>query len=198
MSASSFATIIINKIDSAIGKAGDKYNSDTPKQALKAMAEGITEYILDNTKVIITYAGTIPGPPPVPDPLVSDTAKVKGKMDPPSPSTYSGGSDTATPFNTWVKEIESKIMAGFEVDKGTGGIEPISPTKSFQISGLKISQADLGKAHEDNLDKPQQAVWEEITKQIIAWINTITITYPAKNGNTNSTGTASVAKMTIT
>lgn len=199
MSASSFATIIIDKIKSAVGTDGSKYDSSTPTKIMKAIAEGITEYILDNTKVIITYAGIIPGPPPTPDPLVSDTAKVKGKCDPLSTPGSAGTGDPEPYFNAWVKDIESKIMAGFEVDKGLGGVEPISPpVKSFQIPGLKISQADLGKAHENNLDKPQQAVWEEITKQIIAWINTITISYPAKNGNTSSTGSVSVAKMTIT
>lgn len=188
MSAENFANIIIEKLNNSIGTDGSKYSSDTPSKANQAIADGITEYIINNTKIQINYTGMIPGTPSVPDPIVSDTCEVTGKCSPP----------TGIDFDSWIKSIELNIISGFKIGKGLAGITPVSPPPAF-ISGLKISQNDIKSVHTNNLNNPQKPVWTFIANSILIWLNSIVgVSYGATNINSGSTGTSTPIKITIT
>lgn len=187
MPAEDFANTIIKKLKDNIGVDGSKYTSSTPSKANQAIADGITEYILDNTNVQIGYAGTISGT--TPDPIVADVCEVTGKCPPP----------TGTTFNEWIKSLESSIISGFNIGTGKAGVTPIMPTPVF-VTGLVISQNDIKSIHVDNLDDPQKPIWTFIANSIMNWINSSTsgITYSATNTNSGSTGTATIVKIIIT
>ena len=186
MSASSFADKIIDKLDSAVGKDGYSYSSATSGIANQAIAEAVTEYLTDNTKINVAYVGTIPGPPPTPDPIVSDVCPITGSCAPPFGTT----------FDTWIKSLESNIVAGFFINRGQAGVTPISPAPAF-IPGLSISQVSLRSTHENNLDDPQKPVWEVITGAILSWLNSIVApSYAASTSQ--STGIATPTKTNVT
>lgn len=220
MAAADFADLIISKLSDAIGTSGSDYTKDTPEKANKAIAEAVTEYILDNTKITIAYAGTIPGPPSVPDPIIADSCPVDGECSPPK----------GTDFSTWIKSLESNIVAGFKIDAGTAGVEPITPPAAF-LPGLVPDLDALKKAHTDNIPKPpeegegdkgekksdattlneggegdeeeapdpQKPVWTEICKWIIDWLSkTIAPGYAAQVSESGSKGMATPSKTDIT
>ena len=187
MPASSFADTIIAKLNSAIGRNGENYKSSTPNIANKAIAEGVTEYLLSNTMISIAYSGIIPGTPPIPDPTVSDVEEITGKCAPPS----------GTEFDVWVSSLESNIVSGFFIGPGKIGVTSIAPINCFH-PGLSLTREDIKSVHTGNLDDPQKAVWTKICSQILLWLNSCNIGgYPAANSSTGSTGSASVIKTTV-
>lgn len=104
MSKSAFAKTIINKMKSAIGTDGQSFNSGSASAAMAAVAQGITEYLTQNTKVMVKYTGIIPGTPPTPDPTQADTFKIVGVCAPPSQSNS---------FDAWLMQIQMNIISGF-------------------------------------------------------------------------------------
>lgn len=186
MPASSFADTIISKLNESIGMDGSSYSASTPEQANQAIADGVTEYLIDNTLITITYAGIIPGTPPTPDPIIADVCGITGQCAPP----------TGITFDSWVNSLASNIVAGFFIDSSNAGVSPISPTPAF-LPGLSISQSMLTSIHTANLDNPQKPVWEVITGAILTWLNAVIApTYAAST--TQSTGTATPTKTTVT
>lgn len=190
MSKSDFASTIISKLDSSIGKDGSSYTEGSVTSAMKAVAEGITDYLIANTEVKISYTGIIASTPPVPDPVVSDTFKITGKCAP------TGASDS---FDSWIKQIESNIIAGFMLDKqGTNGV--VFATKPFMISGISLTQSVLKAAHDIQDEEPQHKVWEIVCGGIMDWLNGAamnTIPGTATRPSANSAGTASIVKITV-
>lgn len=188
MAASDFADLIISNLASSIGTDGQGFNSGTPAKANQAIADAVTEYLPKNTKIQVGYVGTITGPPPVPDPLVTDMCDIEGTCAPP----------VGTDFDTWIKSLESNIVAGFKISKGAGGVTPIAPPPAF-IPGLSLSRDDIKSVHQANMDKPQKPVWTKICGDIITWLNSIVSSpYPAQNTNTSSTGVATPTKTIVT
>lgn len=218
MAAADFADLIISKLSDAIGTSGSDYTKDTPEKANKAIAEAVTEYILDNTKILVAYSGV--NSAGVADPLVADTCPVDGECAPPK----------GTDFSTWIKSLESNIVAGFKIDAGEKGVKPVAPPPAF-LPGIVPDLGALKKAHTDNIPKPpeeeegdkgggktdattlnegsegdeeeapnpQKPVWTEICKWIIDWLSkTVAAPFAAENPNASSKGMATPSKTDIT
>ena len=190
MSKSAFANKIISKLKSAIGTDGLSYDGGTASLAMQAVADGITEYLIENTNVDIAYKGIIPGTPPTPDPTVKDTFRIVGKCAPPSPSDD---------FGSWLNQVESNIIAGFLLAaSGSAGV--VFVQKPFAITGIKTVQSDLKSAHSVGDESPQQKIWEIVCGGIMDWINKSAMNV-AEGGATHptagSSGTANIVKITL-
>lgn len=182
MSASSFADKIIGGLDGAISKNRDSYTESTPVSANQSISTSITDYLISNTKIIVSYAGVTPAGVPV---ATVDECPITGSCPPP----------TGTDFNTWIKSIESGIVSGFFISIGSAGVTPISPPPAF-IPGLVLTQDTIKEVHEGNYDDPQKPVWETISSSILGWLNSIVSSpYPATFAG--STGTSTVTKIVV-
>lgn len=190
MSKSAFASAIISKLKGAIGTDGSGYSSGSASSAMSAVAAAITEYLIANTTVTISYTGVLSTTPPSPDPVVTDTFKIMGSCTAPSPSDS---------FDSWIKEIESKIIAGFTLAAaGTAGV--VFAQKPFLNTGIATTQSNLKSAHDITDESPQQKVWEVVCGGIMDWINSAAMnTTPgtASRPAGPSTGTATITKITI-
>ncbi len=191
MSKSAFAQTIISKLKAAIGVDGGNYSTGTASSAMVAVANGITEYIIANTTVMIAYSGIIPSTPPSPDPTVTDTFQIVGSCAPTGPSNS---------FDTWIKQIEANIIAGFSLaPAGKAGI--VFPQKPFLTPGITTTQSMLKVNHDVSDKDPQQKIWEIICEGIMNWINSLAMnTTPgaATHPPVGSSGTANITKITIT
>ena len=157
---------------------------------MNAVAQGITEYLIQNTKVTIQYTGVVQSATPYPDPVVTDTFKIVGTCAPTGPSNS---------FDDWIKQIETNIISGFQLaPSGNGGI--MFAQKPFLNAGISVTQAQLAAAHDINDEDPQHKIWEIICGGIIDWINGIAINVTpssASRPSGPSVGTASIAKIVI-
>ncbi len=191
MSKSAFAQTIISKLKSSIGTSGKDYSAGSASAAMSAVAAGITEYLIANTTVMVAYVGIIPGTPPVPDPLVTDTFKIIGSCAPTGPSNS---------FDSWIRQIESNIIAGFQLaPKGNAGL--VFAQMPFAIPGIVTTQANLTATHDVSDEDPQQKVWEVVCGGIMDWINSLAMNVTpgaATHPTAPSTGTATITKITIT
>lgn len=193
MSKSSFASLVCSKIKAAVGDSGMNYDSSSPQAAQSAIASAITEYLVANVKVNVSYTGTLNSGGT--DPVTSDVFTLTGSCD----SVSTPGS-----YDAWLASIQQSIASAFSgLSPGTSGVvatfKPFTPT----VDSLIIPQSDLKSAHEGNLKDPMQSVWEVICGGIIDWINSESCINPAAKGvaatrSETSTGTLSVTKITIT
>lgn len=190
MSKSTFAQAIIAKLKASIGTSGKDFSAASASAAMSAVAAGITEYLIANTTVTIAYTGIIPGPPPTPDPVVTDTFKIIGTCAPPGPSNS---------FDGWIKQIETNIITGFQLaPSGNAGI--IFAQKPFLNPGIVTNQSNLKATHSVDDTDPQQKVWEVVCGGIMDWINGLALNSlpgAASHPIAPSTGTASITKITI-
>lgn len=156
------------------------------------VANAITNYLIQNTLITVNYSGTIPGAPPLPDPIVVDTLKISGVCAP----------LVNTDINSYIQSINSNISTGFMIDIGLAGVMPMGPTLAF-IAGLELTQDDIKSAHlkalSINSTTPNIIIWEEISKKIIEWLKkcNIGLSFAAQNTNSGSTGNATVVKTEI-
>lgn len=191
MSRTAFAQTIISKLRNAIGTSGMDYSNGSADIAMRAVADGITEYLIANTLVTVSYTGIIPGSPPSPDPLTTDTFKIMGKCEPTGPSEN---------FNDWIKKIESNIIAGFQLEAaGTNNL--VFSLFPFSVIGISTSQSHLKSVHDIGDKDPQLKVWEVVCQGIMDWINGISKNVtpgPASHPPVASTGTAQITKITLT
>lgn len=191
MSKTAFAQTIISKLRAAIGTNGESYTSDSATAAMNAVAQGITEYLIANTTVTISYAGIVASAYPYPDPIVADTFKIIGNCATPNP---------ANDFDSWIKRIESNIIAGFQLaPQGSAGV--VFPQKPFLNTGIRTTQNDLKSIHDVLDEDPQLKVWEVVCGGIMDWINSIALNSTsgsASRPTAPSTGTAAISKITIT
>lgn len=190
MSKSAFAQTIIAKLAASIGKDGSNWGASHATTAMTAVAQGITEYLIANTTVMITYAGIVSATIPYPDPVVTDTFKIVGSCAPTGPSNS---------FDSWIKQIEANIIAGFQLAPlGNAGISFVQ--KPFLNPGIATTQAMLKSTHDINDKDPQQKVWEVVCGGIMDWINTLAMNVTpgfAARATAPSSGTASITKITI-
>lgn len=194
MSSSSFASLVCSKIKSAAGSDGGKFNSGTPAKCQAAIAAAITEYLLANVTVHITYSGMTTSSPSKKDSVTTDTLKITGSCATMStPGDYSG----------WLADLQSKIAAGFTVlPPGTNAVTttflPFNPASG----SLTIAQSNLKSAHEGNWDNPMQKTWEVVCKGIMDWINSSAGCNPAAAAvpatRPGSAGTATLTKIVVT
>lgn len=193
MSKTAFASLIISKLKAAIGTDGSIYTSDTPTKAQQAIANAITEYLVANTSVKISYTGVLTSGTGA-DSVVDDTMKIQGKC-----STIGKPSD----FLSWVNDIQSAIAPSFSViSPGAKGVivsfKPFNPT----TKALTISQSDLLSAYQNNIDNPVQVVWEVICGKILDWLNSASGKNPSAVSLTAtrtgvSSGTASLVSISV-
>ena len=116
----------------SIGTDGLSYSSVSASAAMSAVAQAITEYLIANTKVIVSYVGVIPGAPPTPDPVVTDTFQIVGTCAPPSPSNS---------FDAWLIQVQTNIVSGFMLAPlGQAGISFVQ--KPFLAPGIATTQAE--------------------------------------------------------
>lgn len=191
MSKSAFAQTIISKLKGAIGTDGGSYSSGSASSAMAAVASGITEYLIANTTVTITYQGIIPGTPPTNDPVTTDSFQITGTCAPTGPSNN---------FDAWIKQIETNIIAGFALATlGKAGVA--FPQKPFLSPGITTTQSLLKANHDVSDSNPQQKIWEIVCGGIMDWINGPAMnTTPgsATHQSAGSAGTASITKISIT
>lgn len=191
MAASDFATLILSQLVGAIGTEGGAYNEGTATLAMTAVADAMTQYIVSNTTVTISYAGIINSVTPSPDPVVIDTFKVEGKIVPTGPSNS---------FDDWIRQIETNIIAGFKLASiGNAGV--MFAQSPFINPGIAVTQAMLKLQHDITDKSPQQGVWEIICQGIMDWINSIALNPTpgsASRPTGPSTGTAIITKIIIT
>lgn len=191
MSASLFASTIIDKVNAAIGRVGQNYTESSVYTAMEAVAQGITEYIIQNTTVTVQYTGMVQVAVPYPDPVVADTFTVVGNCAPTGPSDH---------FDDWIRKIETNIITGFDLTpSGTAGIT--FAQKPFLVPGIPTLRSQLTAAYDISDEDPQHKVWEIICGGIMDWINGIAMNVTpgaATRPLGPSVGTAVITKITIT
>lgn len=180
MSKSSFASLIISHLNSQVGSIGSSYNSSTPSISSLAVSSAVTEYLVGNVKISISYTGTdSSGKPDV----VSDSVGVIGNVAPP----------IGTTLKDWLGSLESNIVSGLMISSSPGLVVPISPTPAFR-PGLIVP--DLYSMIGDSNKSAQKIAWEGICSSILVWLNSIIPpTYPATH--LNSTGVAVCGKVAV-
>ena len=193
MGKTAFANLVITKLRTAVGSDGSLYTEQTPAKAQTAIAEAITEYLIANTTITISYAGVLTSGKGV-DSVVQDTMKIAGTC---------GTTGKPSDYQSWVNKLQSAIASAFSVvSPGANGVEvtfsPFNPT----TNALQISQESLNDTFQDNINNPLQSVWEFICGQIIDWLNSATGKNPsaaslpaARTGI--STGTASLVSIAV-
>lgn len=190
MSKSAFAQTIIAKLKGSIGTDGLSYGNGSAATAMSAVAAGITEYIIANTTVTVFYSGIISIYPFPTDPVKSDTFKVVGSC---APNPSNG-------FDSWIKQIEANIIAGFQLaPTGSAGVS--FSIKPFMNTGITTVQGNLKATHDVGDKDPQQKVWEVVCGGIMDWINGAAknpLSGAASRASGPSTGMASIIKITIT
>lgn len=189
MPADKFAEAIISEMKSAIGQGGGSFDSNTPIKANQAIAKAITNYLTENTKIVVSYSGVITSTG-LPDPLVADTLSITGECKPPG---------TASNFETWVLELGLNIQSGFFLSNGDLGIVPV-PSPCFVGSPLEILGDDLKQVHVNNLDSEdlQKLIWEFICNKIITWLNLMMgAPYTGVNSKTGSVGAGASTKTIV-
>lgn len=191
MSKSAFAQTVISKMKAAIGVDGGGYSSGTASSAMAAVAEGITEYLIANTKVTIAYSGMIPGSPPTPDPTVTDVFQIVGSCAPTGPSNN---------FDAWIKQIEVNIIAGFSLAPA-GQAKVVFAQKPFSVPGITTLQSLLKSNHDVSDTDPQQKIWEIVCGGIMDWINgpaMNAVPGAATHPPAGSSGMANITKIVVT
>lgn len=157
---------------------------------MTAVANGITEYLIANTTVIVAYSGIIPGTPPAPDPTVTDSFQIVGSCAPTGPSDS---------FDAWIRQIETNIISGFSLAPA-GQAKVVFAQTPFLSPGISTAQSLLKANHDVSDENPQQKIWEIICGGIMDWINGPAINPtpgPATHPTVGSTGTANITKITI-
>lgn len=118
----------------------------------KELAKVLGDYLVANIQVAISYAGIIPGTPPVPDPIVADVLPMTGSIS----------SLSNVDFDTWVQSVETGIMTGLQLsDPGLMKVKPMAPLVVFK-KGLStlLNQNVIYNIH-TNPSGPMYR-WEEI------------------------------------
>ena len=161
MSKENFASLVLSKLQAAIGDDGSTYSNSTTTLAQSAIAEAITEYLIANNTITISYNGVLTSGGT--DIIASDTMKITGKCQ---------LSSTPSQFNTWVSSLQSAIALGFLVQSpSTQGIVTLFQPFSSVVGALQIPQSKLKVAHESNLNAPTLSVWSEVCGGILDWLN---------------------------
>lgn len=186
MSKEAFASTIISKLKASIGTSG--YTSATPVSANAAIAEGITEYILQNTKVKTSYKGVFPNG--LNDPLFFDTFPVIGSCAP---------VPTSQDFDTWLALLKINIETGFSIATGEKGLVfatlPFNPLVPISV----MRDSHLKSIAESNSNDVQQKVWEFICDGILNWLNgTPNPSAVGAATHASSAGVAQVISITVT
>lgn len=161
MSKENFASLVLTKLKTAIGDSGSAYSSSTAVSAQSAIAEAITEYLVANTIVTISYNGALTSGGE--DIIAADTIKISGSCQLASAPTQ---------FDTWITTLQSAIASAFVVQPPStqGVVTSFQPFSSI-VGALQIPQSKLKNAHEMNIGNPALSVWTEVCGGILDWLN---------------------------
>ena len=161
MAATDFANKIIQKMKGGIGTDGGGYGASTPTSANAAIAEAVTEYILEHAVITASYTGTMPNGSA--DPLVIDTFKVVGSCAPVRVCSH---------FDDWLTILRDHIADGFRLaPSGNAGL--VFPAKPFNpVAPIVLSRdGDLKGIASAGGSGVQQNVWTRICQAVLAWLN---------------------------
>lgn len=103
MSKENFANLVLTKLKAVVGDDGSKYSSNTATLAQSAIADAITEYLVANTTITISYTGVSASGSA--DVIASDTMKIVGSCTPIATAN----------FASWVIAVQSSIASAFVV-----------------------------------------------------------------------------------
>ena len=161
MSKESFASLVLTKLKAAVGGDGSQYSSNTATLAQSAIADAITEYLVANTTVTISYDGVLTSGGA--DVIASDTMKITGSCQLKS---------VPAQFDGWVTALQAAIASAFVAQPpSTQGVVTAFPPFSSVTGALQISQSKLKAAHEAKTNNPALSVWSEVCGAILDWLN---------------------------
>ena len=161
MSKENFASLVLTKLRAAVGNDSSAYSSGTAVSAQSAIGEAVTEYLVANTIVTISYNGVLASGGE--DVIAADTIKISGSCQ-----------LTSVPaqFNSWVAALQSAIASAFVVQPpSTQGIVTSFQPFSSIAGALQIPLSKLKNAHEGNIANPALSVWTEVCGGILDWLN---------------------------
>lgn len=193
MSKESFANSIITKLKSSVGINGSVYTSASSLSAQTAIAEAITEYLIANTTITISYDGVLNSGGA--DVIASDTMKIAGTCM---------LATRPTDFDTWIATLQSSISSAFLVEPpSTQGVLTSFQPFNNTAGALQISQSDVKSVHESNLSNPTLSVWSVICAGILKWLNSNAGKNPSAVAITASrsgvsSGTATLLSINVT
>lgn len=177
------ALVLAQKISGSL-KSSIKKGTETSLMNT-IIANEITSYLISNAKVQVTYAGVIPGTPPVSE-STADLMPVSGKVAP--VGTFSNG-------DLWLDAIGKNISIGFMTLPNI--VKPISPHISFKIPNTKLSTFIPKPARKSvhNSQDPCLEFWKMVASGIFQMIGTqISLPFAA---SLMGTGVATVTKLII-
>ena len=115
------APALANKIVSAIK------NQNDANMTMRKLGQAIAEYLCDNTTVVYSWVGIMPGTPPTPDPVVV------------CQSTRLMGTFVCTPTNA-TTAVQHGIQLGEQIRSGIGQLKAVPPT-GFTIPPATFANA---------------------------------------------------------
>ena len=115
------APALANKIVSAIK------NQNDANITMRKLGQAIAEYLCDNTTVMYSWVGIMPGTPPTPDPVVI------------CQSTKLMGTFVCTPTNA-TTAVQHGIQLGEQIRSGIGQLKAVPPT-GFTIPPATFANA---------------------------------------------------------
>ncbi len=184
-----FGKTLAAKINSQFGD-GSKYTSGTPTQVNTLLGTEITNYILGNTTISVTYTGTIPGIPPVPETGADPGVLVVGVCAPPVGVT----------FDSWLASLEVNIKTGFLVSAGPV-VKPITPILPFNFPiplNTFVNQELVKSTVGDNPGENTYIdVWETICDGIVRWMTTQVPVPPVYPASIVGVGVATIIKISV-
>lgn len=102
-------------------------NQDNANIAMRKLGQAIAEYLCDNTTVMYSWVGIMPGTPPTPDPVVV------------CQSTRLMGTFVCTPTNA-TTAVQHGIQLGEQIRSGIGQLKAVPPT-GFTIPPASFANA---------------------------------------------------------
>ena len=102
-------------------------NQDKANIAMQKLGQAIAEYLCDNTTIVYSWVGIMPGTPPTPDPVVV------------CQSTRLMGTFVCTPTNA-TTAVQHGIQLGEQIRSGIGQLKAVPPT-GFTIPPATFANA---------------------------------------------------------
>ena len=102
-------------------------NQDNANIAMQKLGQTIAEYLCDNTTIVYSWVGIMPGTPPTPDPVVV------------CQSTRLMGTFVCTPTNA-TTAVQHGIQLGEQIRSGIGQLKAVPPT-GFTIPPATFANA---------------------------------------------------------
>lgn len=199
------STIIIDMMNDKFND-GTKYTSDTRTEITKEYLNKILDYIKDNTKVTISYTGTITETGN-PDPVIMDIVNVK--------ITKNHQNYTGVTFDEWISHIMESIYNNVFVSNGAYLDQPLVQTNLFNVSiksltpvTIRSYQSNVKTAYDNDCDdngrlKDDADIVKDCQVSLLTDIlNTLRAAvsnrYAAQNNAGSSSGLGVVSIITIT